>query len=38
MLQLADEVFCVKSDPDQLDLTQEKLDRLMKIHPAKVSE
>lgn len=38
MLQLADEAFCVKSDPDQLDVTQKMLDRLMKIHSAKVSK
>jgi GNAT superfamily N-acetyltransferase len=38
MLQLADEVFAVKNDPDQLDVNQEVLERLMQIHPATVSE
>ncbi|MFV8326402.1 GNAT family N-acetyltransferase [Flavobacterium sp. ZS1P14] len=38
MLQLADEVFAVKNDPDQLDVNQEVLERLKKIHPATVSQ
>jgi ribosomal protein S18 acetylase RimI-like enzyme len=38
MLQLADEVFAVKNDPDQLDVNEEVLDRLRRIHPATVSE
>jgi ribosomal protein S18 acetylase RimI-like enzyme len=38
MLQLADEVFAVKNDPDQLDVNEEVLDRLRRIHPAAVSE
>jgi GNAT superfamily N-acetyltransferase len=38
MLQLADEVFAVKNDPTQLDVNQEVLERLRKIHPATVSE
>jgi GNAT superfamily N-acetyltransferase len=38
MLQLADEVFAVKNDPEQLDVNQEVLDRLKRIHPAKVGE
>ncbi|MFE3868008.1 GNAT family N-acetyltransferase [Flavobacterium sp. LS2P90] len=38
MLQLADEVFAVKNNPDQLDVTQEVLERLMRLHPATVSE
>jgi ribosomal protein S18 acetylase RimI-like enzyme len=38
MLQLADEVFAVKNDPEQLDVNQEVLERLMRIHPATVSE
>jgi len=38
LIQLADEVFAVKSDPTQLDVNQEVLDRLYKIHPATVSE
>ena len=38
MLHLADEVFAVKNDPTQLDVNQEVLERLRKIHPATVSE
>ena len=38
LIQLAEEVFAVKSDPDQLDVGQEVLDRLKRIHPASVSE
>jgi GNAT superfamily N-acetyltransferase len=38
LIQLADEVFAVKSDPTQLDVNQEVLERLNKIHPATVSE
>lgn len=38
MLQLADEVFAVKNDPDQLDVNEDVLDRLRRIHPATVSE
>ncbi|MFV5692768.1 GNAT family N-acetyltransferase [Flavobacterium sp. LT1R49] len=38
MLQLADEVFAVKNDPNQLDVNQEVLERLMQLHPTTVSE
>jgi ribosomal protein S18 acetylase RimI-like enzyme len=38
MIQLADEVFAVKSDPNQLDVNEEVLDHLRRIHPATVSE
>ena len=38
MLQLAEEVFAVKKDPDQLNVDQEVIERLQKIHPATVSE
>jgi len=38
MIQLAEDVFAVKSDPDQLDVDQEVLERLQRIHPATVSE
>lgn len=38
MLQLAEEVFAVKNDPDQLNVDQEVIERLQKIHPATVSE
>jgi hypothetical protein len=38
MIQLAEETFAVKNDPDQLDVNQEVIERLHKIHPATVSE
>jgi ribosomal protein S18 acetylase RimI-like enzyme len=38
MIQLADEVFAVKTDPDQLDVNEDVLDHLREIHPATVSE
>jgi GNAT superfamily N-acetyltransferase len=38
MIQLAEEVFAVKKDPDQLDIDPVVLERLQKIHPATVSE
>ena len=38
MLQLADDVFAVKNDPDQLDVNLDVLDQLRRIHPATVSE
>lgn len=38
LIQLADEVFAVKSDPTQLDINQDVLERLKKMHPATISE
>lgn len=38
LIQLADEVFAVKSDPSQLDVNQDVLERLKKMHPATISE
>ena len=38
MIQMAEEVFDTKSDPNQLDITQEVLEGLAKIHPATRSE
>lgn len=38
MIQLAEEVFAVKSDPNQLDVNEEVIDKLHRIHPASVSE
>jgi len=38
MIQLADEVFATKTDPNQLDINEEVLDHLRTIHPATVSE
>lgn len=37
LVQLADEVFAVKSDPSQLDVNAEVLERLYQLHPATVS-
>jgi len=37
LIQLADEVFAVKSDPSQLDVNAEVLERLIQLHPATVS-
>lgn len=38
MMQLAEDVFASKNDPDQLDVNQDVLERLQKLHPAAVSE
>ncbi len=38
MIQLAGEVFDVKSDPDQLDVDEKVIARLQEIHPSTVSE
>jgi len=38
MLQLADEIFDTKSDPEQLDVNEDVLNRLKQLHPASVSE
>ena len=38
MLQLAEDVFAVKNDPDQLDVNEQVITHLQKIHPATVSE
>ena len=38
MLQLAEDVFATKNDPDQLDVNEKVIARLQKIHPATVSE
>ena len=38
MIQLANKVFVTKSDPNQLDINEDVLDHLRKIHPATVSE
>lgn len=38
MIQLAENVFASKSDPNQLDINEKVLNRLQKIHPATVSE
>lgn len=38
MLQLADEIFDTKSDPEQLDVNEDVLNRLKQLHPASVTE
>ncbi len=38
MIQLAEEVFAAKNDANQLDVNEEVLEHLRKIHPATVSE
>jgi hypothetical protein len=38
LIQLADEVFDMKNDPDQLNVNQKVLRRLEKMHPSTVSE
>lgn len=38
LIQLADTVFDVKNDPDQLDINPEVMERLQKMHPATISE
>jgi hypothetical protein len=38
LIQLADEVFAVKSDPEQLDVNQAIIERLKMIHPSTLME
>ena len=38
MIQLAEDVFATKNDPNQLDVNEEVIERLQRIHPASVSE
>ncbi len=38
MMQLADDIFAVRNDPEQLNVNQEILDRLQRIHPSTVSQ
>ena len=38
MIQLAEEVFDSKSDPEQLEVNEEVLNHLCQIHPASVQE
>lgn len=38
LVKLADEVFASKNDPHQLDVNQEVIERLQRIHPATVCE
>ncbi len=38
MIRLAGEFFSVKTDPDQINVTPEVIDRLNRIHPATLSD
>lgn len=38
MIQLAEVVFAAKTDPEQLDVNQEVIERLLAIHPSSVME
>ena len=38
MLELIEEVFETRNDPDQLQVDQQVLQRLQEIHPATISE
>ena len=38
MMQLAEDTFAVKNDPSQLDVDEEVINHLLKIHPSTVSE
>ncbi len=38
MLQLAEDVFAVRNDPDQLDVNESVISHLQQLHPATVSE
>ncbi|MFM7016127.1 MAG: hypothetical protein ACKOX3_07360 [Bacteroidota bacterium] len=38
LIALADEVFAVRNDPEQLDVNEEVINRLQAIHPATLSD
>ncbi len=38
MLQLAEDVFAVRRDPDQLDVNEAVIEKLQHIHPSTLSE
>jgi ribosomal protein S18 acetylase RimI-like enzyme len=38
MIELAEEAFDVRNDPDQLSVNEKVIERLQKMHPATVSE
>ena len=38
MIQLVEEVFATKNDPDQLDVNEAVISHLQKMHPATLSE
>ncbi|HOY95391.1 MAG TPA: GNAT family N-acetyltransferase [Catalimonadaceae bacterium] len=38
MIALVNEVFATKNDPDQLDVNEEVMERLVQIHPSTICE
>ncbi|MFN5347029.1 MAG: GNAT family N-acetyltransferase [Bacteroidota bacterium] len=38
LIALADEVFAVRQDPEQLDVSEEVIEKLQSIHPATLSD
>src|SRR4051812_18674907 len=38
MIQMAEDVFAAKNDPDQLDVDENVIERLQHLHPASVTE
>lgn len=38
MIQLADEVFATRNDPDQLDVNEDVIKHLLRLHPSTVTE
>jgi hypothetical protein len=38
LIALADEVFAVRQDPEQLDVNEEVIEKLQSIHPATLSD
>jgi len=38
LIELADEVFAVRQDPEQLDVNEEVIEKLKSIHPATLSD
>lgn len=38
MLELAEEVFASKNDPNQLDVNEEVMEQLQRIHPESIAE
>ena len=38
MIQLANDVFATKTDPEQLDISEKVIERLQKLHPSTLSE
>jgi hypothetical protein len=38
LIALADEVFAVRKDPEQLDVNEDVMEKLHAIHPATLSD